>query len=574
MRLTFRKSSNKLIRGGSTGVAAAGSWPENAWFLTGGYQISNADEQFVDEPWLTYNAEKDVLIPQMFAPDRSMEAFTGYYKNVKDYNPNIKILSYSSPSVVRKSEVYANGNSLVDYAYRVIVDAGESDWYLYDDAANLLQAKFSFNYTRANWCLQFQTDNSSGRNYAEEYFQQWHDNATTSNANGFMIDYIDGIYIDVAPPSPQEVYDYSSSPRTQSKPDFNNDGTADEDDEETIPDPITNEDGYGGARMERRGMVQWVDAFKGIFGSDFALFRNGTRDGLNYNWPSGGELKASTHAMTDSEFYQKWEGGNNEIIMGSLGIRRNTPNEAYDFVLDGFHIQCRYQARQKACAFPEGTHIWGKYGTHALLCQFNLIDPADITGGVWRAKDYDMARFITGFCRLNGSCTALNVSNQLSFPLMDEDCFPCGDTVDGNPPEMGTYTPSTAVNSNNLDYVLRSPDYESGSADFYWQEFLTADGFNKYIWVLRSDWTGSSGEHGDGTTTDCQLPDPSSGIPGGTKVWKHIDTTSTVTTGIRSTRAQGSTGNANDGGDVKSGGSFGAVALLPAFAVMLVTEDA
>ena len=543
------------------------TWPANSWFMTGGYQISNAGVQLVIEPYLTDNATKDLCVCQMHGPyTGTVTSFTGHYKNVKTINPNCKVGTYTSPSEVKKVESYVQGRvGWSTWTYELVNSGsrGNTQWYLRDENGNLVQSKFSSNNARMNWCLQFLDDNSLGLNYAEQFFSEFFAQASVVNANGLFLDYVDFIFLDVAPPRGQEVYEYSVSPLVEVRPDLNNDGSSDDDlDGEEIPADITDEDGYGGARMVRRGLVQWIPAFKNIWPPSMVLWRNSTRDGLDY---SSGPLGDSIHPLDQSAFYQAWEGGVQENIMGAIGISKNDSTLEYDLNFNQVEVLTRYNARVKANLLPEGSHPWGRFGSHAIPLQFKMLNP-NLLGGDWRTKDYEMARFITGITRLIGSMTALNIDNRFPFPNMDEDVFPVGDTTDGLPPTMGTLDPSVAVNDTNADYTFRSPDFESGGADFYWQQYNTADGLNKYIWVVRTDYAGSN-VHGYGSDVACELPDPGSG-----KKWVHIDVTSTVTNGIRATRAQDTTLNA--GQNVNAGGSFGAIDRKPAHSQLLVTTDA
>jgi len=561
---TALTDSFPIIIEDTTVVTPSGSWPGNAWFLTGGYQISNAF-QLVDSPDKEYNGEKDINIAQGGGPYPTKNStYTGYYKSLKTFNPDIKLITYQSPAVVRKVEFYNPPSaSAVDWIYELVNGQdGTTQWYLRDSDGNQVQAGWSVEYSRMNWAQQFLDDNGKSQNYGEAYIQGFFDVHTTPNTNGRMIDFIDGVYWDVVPMLPQRVWQYGVSPRVADNQDFNNNSSADSTSDET--DGSGTEANYGGCRMYRRGVKLCKEAYKTIYGSSMALGRNASKDGSEFN-ASNGSLGSSTHAMTANEFYQIWDFGVSESMPGKIGCYKDNTNLNYELRFNQFGVFGRYMARTKASLVAEGSHIWGKYGAHLILNQFQMLDPADLPGGVWRTEDYNVARFITAVCRLTGTCTAINIDNRYPFPNLDEDVFPCGDTVSTNPPTLGTYDPATAVNGTDADFTLRSPDYETGIGDFYWEQFDTLAATEKYIWVLRSDWPGGT-VHGDGIALACQLPDPGVG-----KKWVHVDVRSTVLNGIRTTRAQDTT--LNNGGDVDAGGSYGAVDLLPAHAVMLVTAD-
>lgn len=537
------------------------TWPANSWFMTGGYQISNAGDQLVNEPALTYNAEKDILIPQMFgAFEAQCNTFAGYYKNVKDYNPNCKIIAYSSTLVVIR--VRGSGVGWPDFNYDIINGTtGSPNWYLVDKDNNRVQSAFRADSQRVN-CYANQFNISiNGLNFPRAFLSEFFKNASTDGGNGRLLDVIDGIFMDVVDPAPQEVYVDATPPatggdRVETNRDFNRNGVADQRNDETIPADPANEGGYGGARMLRRGAVKWVNDFENIFGPNQVLFRNGVRDGLDYSPPYG--ILRNGDPIDQSEYYKAWGGGIFETVQLGLGIRRNSSASSYDIAFNGVGETCRHLARIKSSLIDN--HQWGKFGSHAIVVEAWLLDRAPTTA------DYNMARFLNGLIRLNGACSGLSKGKLQPFPTMDEDVFAIGDTIDGNPPVMGTFDPSVSSGGANNDYTLRSPDYEIGSADFYWQQYNSADGTEKYIWVVRTDFSGGN-THGYGTAVACQLPPPGSG-----KKWVHVDVRSTVTNGIRFTRAQDTA--LNNGSDIDAGiDPWGQVDLKPAHAVLLVSAD-
>lgn len=544
------------------------SWPENGWFLTGGYQISNMN-QMLEEPWASYNAEKDLVIMQSFTPDydwtRTMA--TEATKNQKRINPNIKVLGYTSPGEARKVEFASTGPSIADYNRRFIRGSlGHLDWFMKDPDGNPVEGLFSNQYQRINYGgTNFTPNNVDGDRHDVAYWKEYYRLLNIPNTEGVLNDWWDGLYFDVVPPKSQKVLVYADpplDPRVSSAQDLDENGQGDILDDETIG-VEGDESSWGDCRKYRRGIINWVDSFRDIFGPDKVIFRNGTRDLLDY---SSDTLGDSLYSMSQSEFYEYWDSGMQENIMRQVGIEKNNSTLEYDILFNQFDHFSKGCQRRKQCAKSEEDHIWGRFGRHSLVTQFNMIDPSIIPGGVWREKDYNMARFIWGCCRLNGTMLGLNINNLYPFPMMDEDVFPVGDTLDGNPPSaVGTYDPNAVIAPDDGDWTSKPYNYEIGDAKFYWQEYYTKDGANKYICVVRSDYKKDN-VHGYGTTAQCQLPNPGAG-----KKWVHIDVTTTVNNGVRFTKAQDT--NLNDGSDVEVGGSYGAVSLLPAHAVMLVTTD-
>ncbi len=551
MRLTFRKSSTKLIRGGGTsGVTVI--FGRNGWSMTGGYQIASGAIQFVDEPYITDNAQKDILIAQSLGFfDSSNNTFTARYAAMKAINSDIKILPYLPPSEPKQG---TGGSSGPAWIRDILDDDGHSSWYLRNTAGEQTESQFSAANLRSSWAVQFNTDNSAGRNFAEELAVQFNTAITKVNANGAMLPVIDGLFLDVVPPSFQKVFDVDSDPRTVSNQDFDQDGNAESTNDETDGGGV--EADYGGVRMYRRGAATFPTEIVSAVGPNFVVFRNGGKDGLSYS--AGNEL-GDADPLDQSEFYQHWGGNIFENAQKSLCCERNSGTNEYDYQgFNGLNQQSRHLARQKSSVIPEATHPWGKFGEHAVVVEMALLDRTPL------AADFEMARYYWAFARLNGAVNAVSRGKSKPFPLMDEDVVYMGDTTDGLPPTMGTFDASVANAGTNADYTLRSPDFESGAGDFYWQLF--EDAGTRYCVVARTDPTGVT-VHGDGTAIAVQLPDYGSG----NTVWKHLDGTDTgYVNPFTGMKYSNQTSSVNNGSAVDSGGSFGQIDLLPFHARLLV----
>lgn len=537
----------------------------NGWFMTGGYMISNSNIQLVQEPYLTWNAEKDILIPQNFGYfSTPVNTATGRFKAIKAINPDIKILPYLSPSEVNK---VSNGISQGSYNKELIEGSdGHTSWYLRDTSGNQVEALFSANSLRASYTIQFNTNNSSGQNYGEALADKVNTQVNAQFSNGKQIDYIDGFYWDVVPPAPQKIFVVgSSSPRVQALDDFDQDTVQDGRADET--DGLGVEANYGGCRMMRRGAIDFKEAWEAEFGTtvqglDLVVWRNGTREGIDYS--TAGVLK-NADARDTSEFYQAWGGSIFEDVQNSLAFDPKDDPTGSQYVYqgwNGFEQTCRHAARIKAMTVPTASHPWGKFGEHALLMEYR----AHRFYTTPRQEDLEHLRYGEFVARLCGAMSGVTCGKLYPSPMLDESVPYVGDTHDGVAPSMGTLSNSTPNGGTNADFTLRSPDYENGSADFYWEMYEDDDG-KRWLWVGRTDaGTLTTGDlQGSGSAVTCNLPDYGAGNSG----WKHFDATdNTYVNPYTGLQYRNQSPNINNG-TVLTGGTYGQIDLVPFTARLL-----
>lgn len=546
-------------------------WPINGWALTGGYMISDAN-QLETEPYATWNAEKDLCITQGFGPlPFIIEAFTRRYTYQKGINPNIKLLYYVDYTGVRADNTGDVG--WPDYNRDLMTSGtrgGGESWWWHNTAGDRVTAPFAptTDY-EINQCVQFLPNNSFGRNMPQQILFEMQEEGAKVNPEGVFLDVWDGIYLDVVPPTYQQPIVFGQ-PGVNTNVDLNEDGVAESRSDEDIPVDPNDEDGYGGARMHRRALVQFIDFAQNIFGGDIIVWRNASRDGLDY---TSGSLSTSTHPQTNSEYYQRWHGGIQEFSDLDIGLRRDLgAGSGYEIAYNGLTWFWVYQERIRANNVLAANHPWANGTNNKYISSACVLH--DCRAWPTRtAADFNYIRAHGGFCALGSFMLAHRETTSRPLEPLDEFVYDWGDTVnpyggsDGDRHSMGDFDPSIAVGAGfpGNDWLgTRAADYTSGSGEFHFAEF------DNVLWVVRTDTTGAvGGAHGDGTPIACQLPDP-----GPSKVWKHMDFTTTYTnpnTGF-STRNQDP--SLNDGSAVDPGGSFGTVSLLPWHAVMLQRADA
>lgn len=566
----FTNTVAVAVQNAVSAPAPAQDWPLNGWAMYGGYQISSQGEQFTDNPsglpMLTWNTEKDVLIVQGLGWQDStlLDTAAQRFKTFKDISPNSRLLYYyiaSEPTkVIQGSSVGYNDEvrDLINSPTR-----GDSQtWYLRNGQGNLVESQFDpVLFHRANcYATQFQNNNSFGRNFAEQFLQEHYDNFSVTRSNGErIIDLLDGLYWDVVDAAPERVFVDGSNGATSEGIDQNQDGSEEGRFDETIPTPTTNEDGYGGARMHRRGIADWVSTFESIFaGTDFVLWGNGTNDGLFYD--IGG--LSTGDSVDTSELYQLMDGTIHERIGNSVGTNDNGTDYDIPFnpsVETGLKRHIFMLERLKT----SGTHPWGntygRTGSHMMVLDMNTRSTeAGIT-----TTDYEYANFYAGLNALCGTCFAPYMNPGDPFPRPDTYIYIWGDPIEATYPERIATVDETA---SGMDVTLRAYDYTSGSADFWWEEF------ENVLWVVRGDTTGvvSGDNFGDGVAVACELPDPGTG-----KKWVYADLRNYTNPNTGwTTRNQ--LPSIYDGSDVDAGGTYGSVSLKPFESVMLarVDEDA
>jgi hypothetical protein len=540
--------------------ASVPNWPSNGWAMTG-QSIFAATDILQNEPYITWATERDLLFHQGLGwiHEGTNNAVTTRLKNLKDRNPNLKIILYT---IFDTGLSTSDGSALstgggIGYQENMsdlLLSSSRSrpDWLLKSaDDQQLYGSGGGERYAHRVqcYCTQFQTNNSFGRNLPEQVFHEHKTNFSVPRTDGVLLDYIDGMFFDVIGPMPQKTWDVNFQ-FYAGVGDLNNDGTNETKADETIPADPTNENGYGGARMYRRGIATvdrcWNTTFWNTFGSQMAWGGNVTEHGIKYDF----ELANAT--LSTNEMYQTFTYTYHENSQLDLGIIRDETAKEYETRWDGFDSFVRRAMRIKSLINPTN-HIWGRYGPHAHLVEVDLV-----TREPPAAIDYEVARLYAALCAFIGAIHGCQQWKGRAFPPLDEHHFVWGEAVDPNHPNPGT----DSFDSAGSWFTIRSPDFESGVADFYFVEY------EYVLWVFRSDFQSvSTTWYGEGTPVNCELPNPGTG-----KKWIHPDLTAYTNPNTgHTTRNQGPT--INDGSDVATGGTYGVVSLLPGHARMLQRAD-
>ncbi len=502
------------------------SWPINGWAMQGGYQIGDSPGQMTDEPKRTYNGEKDLHIYQ----SRHQSQVVAELARLQDYGanfPHCKLTPYVIPGEYSKTQNF----SFTTHTRELINDPinGNLDWDLFNTTPVKVEADFNpTSLWKANES-SVTPNNSLGESYPEAYHKMLH---------GFYqdgrIDFMHGMYHDVCPPVPQKVKINNGA--SGSNFDYEKDGssTARTGDDANLP--------AGGGTLFRLGIQRFRDSYTALFGSERAYLENVTRYGFDYR--NGNMTK---FPLTDSEWFQSRDGGPFEGAESVLNLKATGTGYTNDgsgnpTPKEWFHRIALIKSSMK----PDNLHPWGRA---VLLTEVHLNDRVPET------IDFDAHRLVGGMSALNGDMLGANRSKNVPSQPLDEFVFDWGDPINSNHPvdAMGV------LNLTDATFVLRAADFTSGGANFHWIEFANV------LWVVRTDWfsQGAGDNYGTGSTVNCELPDPGSG-----KKWIHPDLSAyTHPRSGLSTRNQAPT--LNDGSDVLGGGSFGQIALLPAYTNML-----
>lgn len=512
-------------------------WPLLGGFeFYGGYMISDQSGNFENDPAglpsLDWNAEKDVLIIQTLGWRISglLDSAAERIRRIKDINPDIKIGWYFLPAEVSKD----TGVSSVGYPDEIydLINSptrGTTNWYQVDVDGNKLESQFDPpRIHRANaYVPQFNDNNSFGRTMIEQFWAEHEQAFTEVRANGErLIDLIDFAYWDALDSGLERTFADGSDGSIARAPDQNRDGSAEGRFSEDIPANVDDEDGYGGARMQRRGAMIGLREFESVFaGTNTLMWRNGTKDGILYT------AQNLSDPPDTNEFYQQFDGSIHERINNDLGLRDN--GTGYDVAFDNFESGIGRHVRIRRMCKPADLHAWGAFGYYGLM---NVVDLN--TRGTYEQitqLDFAAARFYSGISALCGTMFAPYMNPRDPWPRPDERMMPWGSPVDADYPErIGTLDMSAPYGP----FTMRDPDYETvGGARFWWQEFQNV------LWLVRGDPPPQgTNTYGQGSLATCILPPPQSG-----GVWRAVDFTTTYVNPTRGWTTRNNSPTVNNG---------------------------
>jgi len=312
---TYTGTLNRAM-GSFTARFASLDWPLNGHALMGNYGISAQDRQTTDEPdgipGLTWNSEKDVVIIQTLGWTNSglNDLAAERLKRLKDANPATKILWYFLPAEVSKPDSLGiNITTTENYNLINSGTRGNANWYQVDVNGNKVESQFDPpRVHRANaYVPQFNNNNSFGKTMIEQYFDEHLSMMLEVRSNGEQLfDLVDGLYWDALDSGLELTFLDGSNGSISIQPDQNRDGTAESRYGETIPPDQNNEDGYGGARMQRRGAITGLNYYQELFGPTKVMARNGSKDGLDY-YLSQGDGSPYSDPPDTNEFYQQFD---------------------------------------------------------------------------------------------------------------------------------------------------------------------------------------------------------------------------------------------------------------------------
>lgn len=368
---------------------------------------------------------------------------------------------------------------------RDIINSGtlgpsSGDWYLHRVAPNqaqVLEPNFGQASNRQiNMAIEDMSLNSFGRTYIEEFWRQWEllvNDVTPgenlkSRLNWWFQDNFDARIPNV----------WINNGATQVT-----DHDTDQDGDIDVRNDFSAGDQAGG-RKWAAGSLSSIAAMQAQF-PGYILVPNSARWDVDYFDGQGApSLPLSTHP-----FYRRWEFPIlRETINNSYGLTKS--GTTYNYTGTNLSTACRALTIQERFLAPDADcDIVGK--------NFVLVHTSAINRAPTQ-DDYRYLRFAAALCML-GDRWAPCLQADPSRPLvLDETLLEYGNPVGVR--SMGT------LNENTLSFSMRTANFSSGVARFYWQFY------EKAFVLLRGDNpTVGTWPNGADAAISCTLPAPPSG---------------------------------------------------------------
>lgn len=522
-------------------------WPQNGDALYGGYITASQAKQFTTEPFKSWNEQMDIFIVQGLGwrDNNVLDQAATYFNAYKQANPISKLGYYFIASEPTKpGSLGPTISGYNDEVYQLInagPPRGTTDWYLRNPSGDLVESRFNpVLFHRANcYCVQFQTLNGNGSSFAAQFLLEHFLAFDQPRPAGKLRDLTDFMFMDVVPPLPEPVFQDGSNGATSDSFDQNNDGAAETRNDETTPANPANENGYGGARMHRRGAKQWLDIFKTLFGPNYPLWCNGTEDGIRYdfNLSSGDPLQ-------DSEFLGQWGGTPHEDFQNDIGARPN--GTGYDISYDSFETGIKRFLRVQQRVMARDQHPWGPKGFDAVMTVVTANNRESLAA--MTDDDHEFIEFYGAINAILRGCYGPRGSTGGAWPRPDSYIMEWGDIVDPSY-SMGTVD----LTASGAPVTLRAYDYDSGGVKVYGIEYANI------CFLVRGDPpTIGANNFNTGSAANVPIPfDPGTGMK-----WIYPDFASYINpiTGWASRNLMPAV---YDGSDVGAGGSYGTIPMKP-----------
>lgn len=391
---------------------------------------SDFDRNMTEEPWRTWNGERDLVKHQGRYPTSStLNEHYAAYASLKAEFPHMQICSYT-----HMFGNFPDGTSKLQHlGYQLITDRGmEDDWFAYDTSGNLLYGDGDQqDMIMSALAFHIQPTNS-GQNLAEAWAERYFARLDGSFFGGpNLLEYLDGFYCDSTDPKDSKP-GYRTQPDlggVESRPDYDRDGNADSDGDNTQhpSDPFQD----GGAIMYQKGILELIRAIRQEYTGNkehFLVLSNGGRDDNQFDQGSPANT-LSGHVWSGA-----WSGRQSESADDEIGLIKNgsgyeiedsNPDSKLDSFLRKVSITNAFLELDKQRAYVDCEFSCNTNGTSL---------EADMT-----QDDFEFVRMAWGLCFLTEfTAFAPHFTKQASCPPPDEFRYSIGDPL--SPRSIGDIT--------------------------------------------------------------------------------------------------------------------------------------
>jgi hypothetical protein len=498
----------------------SGDWPQYGKHAQGAANVSSYQNQLLNEPYSTWQANKDICFIQQIWPGE------GYVENVyngvlagKAQNAGVKYLLYTNHwRGMEDGAVTLDQNSIRDEAHRV--NGRPSSWLQYDN--NDDQVKYEGTgqnptpVTRYNPYQPAQGAGSQDANFEAAVDRQY-EQLLGSGAAYNVLSVVDGWFEDSA-----DFRDLFGAGGYDGNPNYLNNGQS------SGNDPT----------YYRQAMVtSFAYRRANAWGTGAVACSNGGRDNTevdrvpgdsDFDWEDHLDFRLSENVQAKFGLEKESD---------TVGLRVTAPNTTNTFNNTIRALLISELMVDTSASNRAGKGIvmmdWVATSLQNHNWQQSYDDPLS-----WGSEWHEAARFIAGVSMLHDSFMACpTVSRgQWPWPHYDEFVYDPGDPV-GGPPSIG----SIDTSDTDFELTLRTAD-DNG---FYWQEY------DNVLWVVNcnppdSRSGGVNAPYPQEDTDTCTLPSAGTGFE-----WRHAEydyvNSDRPATGFGARQGLGYSSDVNDG---------------------------
>lgn len=498
---------------------------------------------------LMNDAEKDfcgefsLFMHQWFYPtNQRLASRTSAFSYIETNYPGCHRIMYTEVFETVKT-VSAPQNSAMEFLHDLIEGPnGNLNWYLNTASGQRTECRYSpSTQWQCNGAVLVSGLNSSGQRMDQAYYPALWASFNGGSPANFANTYLHGLFIDNFEAKHPTLTINNGGTSVTNQADMNDDGVVD------VRNNYASSQINAGGKFWSDGGLAIKATVQGVIGPNRLVIPNAARWTYDYfdNSNSNPPLPLSAHP-----YYGKWEVIMKETVSNDFGLIPNQSALTYSFNGGGgADLAFRRMTMQEKFLRPDNESVTG------VSCV--MLEARACNRPTLNTTDWAYARFFLG-CALLMPRVAYSVNVAAVRPCrLDELILDIGNPIGQR--SMGT------LNETNLNWTLRSPDFTSGVAKFYWALF------ERGIVVVRLDSPTVGAWPSADAAVSCTLPSAGSG-----KKWQSFNaatyTSPAKYKGVggslvtRSTRSQDTT--LNNGADRTS------ISLKPFHAAILLRVNA